>query len=86
MKKEDLQNIDHYLKFKDLIKFVDKYRETLSEDAPVVTERVEDKYFINHGWQTYKNSSVLENTVDEFIPSWGIGKDANDVILIYNHY
>ena len=56
-KEELLSRTGHSLRMKDLREFVEKNKEIL-DDAPVIVERVEDRYFQgrdwNEGWDVLK--------------------------------
>lgn len=70
-----------------LRRFLEKNK-NLPDEAPVLIERIEDKYFEGiKGWETYKQpNDTFEHLKDEFIPAWCITKNNEGVVLIYSHY
>ena len=52
LSREELSNQHHFLSVGDLKKFL-RDNPDLTDDAPVVVERIEDIYFKNNGWGVY---------------------------------
>lgn len=50
--KEDLGKYRHHLTVKELKDFIEKHK--IPDDAVVMIQRIEDRYFENHGWGVYK--------------------------------
>lgn len=75
----------HYLTVGRLKEYLKDY----PDDALVVSQRVEDKYYENNGWQTLKRPNPLYPEFEtEYSPVWGpvLYKDDKDVFYLDLHY
>lgn len=66
-----------------------EYLESYPDDALVVSQRVEDSYYENHGWETLKRPDALYPEFEtEYTPVWGpiLYKDDRDVFYLDLHY
>jgi hypothetical protein len=75
----------HYLTVGVLKKYLEEY----PDDALVVSQRVEDSYYENHGWETLKRPDPLYPEFEtEYTAVWGpvIYRDDKDVFYLDLHY
>lgn len=63
--KEDVLNFKYTLTVGQLRKFIEKHN--ISDDAPILVQRIEDVYFDKHNWPTYRKHT-FESTM--MIDSW----------------
>lgn len=95
--KEDLTNgYDYFLTVGQLKKFLDKHQ--LPDQAKVVVQRVEDRYFEGNNWGVYlkegdntfkdDNGVIDEETLSQYHPAFCCVKynDEDDVLFIDMHY
>ena len=75
----------HYLTVGKLKEYLANY----PDDALVVSQRVEDSYYKNHGWETLKRpDSIYPEFETEYSPVWSpvLYKDDKDVFYLDLHY
>lgn len=63
--KEDVLKFKYVLTVGQLRKFIEKHN--ISDDAPILVQRIEDVYFDKHNWPTYRKHT-FESTM--MIDSW----------------
>lgn len=84
---EDLSKYEDYLTVGKLRKFLEEHSE-LPDDALVLTQRVEDKYYEKNGWGVVlKESAWYETEQEQYHPAWCCVKYNNDNNLYIDlHY
>jgi len=67
-----------------------KQLESVSDDAPILYQRIEDKYFDNHTWKTVSLTWEREGEYSEYILPFGCHKhetaDGQEVFVLNAHY
>jgi hypothetical protein len=60
----------------------------IPHDAKILVERIDDRYYAELGWRTYKKPNMdIPETVDEFTPIFGPAKygDEKHLFLFLNY-
>lgn len=96
-KKKLKEGYKHSLTVGRLKKFLTDYN--LPDGAKVVVQRVEDRYYENHGWSVYLKEDPFNSPVKDengnsikcfcqYTPAWSCVKyaDEDDVLFIDLHY
>lgn len=69
---------------RELKRFIAEHR--IPDDAEIYYQRIEDKYFDEHSWET-KNKPSEDGFIDQFIGTFGATRYPNDMNLyITAHY
>lgn len=80
----------------DLLKFIEK--NNIPKDAKILVERIEDVYFLKHGWDVYleegeytsydENNKPIEDTLYQYIPLCTslYNKNKKDILFLSSHY
>ena len=94
LSKEEIQNYEHTLTVGKLKEFIEEYN--LPDDAKVLIQRVEDKYYesgwgvhLKAGYDAYKNDGgeYVEESLDQYHPAWSCVKyEDDDLLFIDLHY
>jgi enoyl reductase-like protein len=94
--KEDLLKSKMVLTVGDIKKHIEKYN--LSDDTIVLLERIEDRYFENHGWSVYlkegdstitdKNGCIIKDTMVQYHTAHCcvLYNDDKEFLFIDSHY
>lgn len=84
--KEELKGkYKDFLTVGDLKKFLEK--NNLPDDAPVLAQRVEDRYFEKCDWSVYPKNDEHEG-ISEYHPVWGgvFYREDADILFLDMHY
>lgn len=73
----------YHLTVGELKKQLEKY----PDDALVVAQRVEDKYYEQHGWETINKPDPIYNYFHQYHPVWGVcNYNDNNCLFLNLHY